>query len=109
MRVHVTDFAERQITETSEYIERVWGRVAKTQFRKRLRHIINLLHRNPNLGTKEPLLAQYTILYRSIVATSQNKIIYVVSGERIDIVAFWDVRREPTTLVDEVMKETGND
>jgi len=107
MKVHVTDVAERQITETDEYIERVWGRESKAQFRKRLRHVINLLRRNPNLGTKEPLLAQYTIPYRSIVATSQNKIIYVVSDERIDIVAFWDVRREPTALVDEVMKGTG--
>ena len=106
MKVHVTDFAERQITAASEYVEQVWGNVYKARFRQRVRHVIKLLRRNPNLGSAEPLLAQHTNLYRSIVATAQNKIIYTVTDNRIDIVAFWDVRREPTALVNELNNQT---
>jgi plasmid stabilization system protein ParE len=106
MRVNVTAFAERQIAATGEYIEQTWGRAHRIKFKQRLRQVISLLRKNSNMGAVEPLLMQYARTYRSIVATTQNKIIYVIDSDQIDIVAFWDVRREPAVLADEVIKET---
>ena len=103
MKVVITDTAERQITATSDYIEQSWGRTYKIKFRKKLQNAIRLLRQNPNLGSVEPLLAQYSQQFRSLVATPQNKIIYKVDNNHINVVAFWDVRREPTTLANEVI------
>ncbi len=58
---------------------------------------------NPNLGALEPLLKQHTKQYHSIVATQYNKIIYLVNDDHIEIVAFWDVRREPAKLANEII------
>ena len=38
-------------------------------------------------------------LYRSIVATKYNKIIYFIDGDTIYIADLWDTRREPDTLI----------
>ena len=61
------------------------------------------MRQNPNLGALEPLLKQHTKQYHSIVATQYNKIIYFVNDDHIEIVAFWDVRREPTKLANEII------
>ena len=103
MKIVITDTAERQIAATSDYIEREWGRTYKIKFRQRLQKTISLLRQNPNLGAVEPLLTQYTKQFRSIVATSHNKIIYSITANHIEIVAFWDVRREPAKLASEVI------
>ncbi len=103
MKVIITNTAECQIAETADYIEQAWGRVNKIKFRKKIQKAISLLRQNPNLGALEPLLKQHTKQYHSIVATQYNKIIYFVNDDRIEIVAFWDVRREPTKLANEII------
>ncbi len=45
-------------------------------------------------------------MYRSYVLNHLNKIVYHLCDDHIEVVAFWDVRREPAVLVDEMMKET---
>jgi plasmid stabilization system protein ParE len=103
MKVIITNTAECQIAETSDYIEQAWGRVNKIKFRKKIQKAISLLRQNPNLGALEPLLKQHAKQYHSIVATQYNKIIYFVNDDHIEIVAFWDVRREPTKLANEII------
>ena len=49
----------------------------------------------PSLGKIEPLLADRSRLYRSVVLTRQNKIIYYIQDDTVYIVDFWDTRREP--------------
>lgn len=65
-----------------------------------------MLADNPSLGPLEPLLADRATSYRSIVVARQNKIIYRIIDDRIEIADFWDVRREPKALVDQMQQET---
>ncbi len=102
MKVIVTKTAESQIAATGDYIEHEWGRMYKMKFRQRIRQAVSLLRQNPYLGAAEPLLSQEERQYRSMVATQHNKIIYVVNDDHIEIVAFWDVRREPAALAREI-------
>ena len=54
-----------------------------------------LLACNPYLGPVEPLLSELPETYRSVVVARQNKMVYRITDDRIEIVDFWDVRREP--------------
>ncbi len=104
MKVIITNTAECQIATTANYIEQEWGRAYKIKFRQKIQNAIKLLRQNPNLGAREPLLIQYAQQFRSIVATQYNKIIYLVNDDQIEIVALWDVRREPAKLANEVIE-----
>ena len=105
MKVKVSDFAERQINATADSIEQSSGKASKKKFRQRIRHAISLLRQHPNMGPAEPFLSDEPIKYRSIVVTSLNKLIYTIGDDLIEIVDFWDVRREPAALADEVINE----
>ena len=54
------------------------------------------------IGHEEPLLAERPVVYRSYVMNHLDKIVYRIDGDIIYFVAFWDVRRNPTTLASEV-------
>ena len=67
-----------------------------------VRQTRRLIECSPNIGSVEPLLAERTVMYRSYVMNRLNKIVYRIDGDVIYIVAFWDVRRNPDTLSNEV-------
>ena len=69
---------------------------------QKVREVKRLLRHNPYLGPIEPLLADRATTYRSIVVARQNKIVYRITDDRIEIVDFWDVRKEPAALADSV-------
>ena len=102
MKVIVSDFTQEQIAITSEHIEEAFGRKSKKRFRQRIRHIIGLLRKHPNLGPTEPLLAHRAKLYRSIVITSLNKMVYTIQEDTIIIANIWDTRRDPSTLANDI-------
>lgn len=102
MRVIVSDFAQEQIAKISEHIEDAFGRTSKKRFRHRIRHAICLLRRHPNIGPPEPLLAHRAKLYRSLVITSLNKMIYTIQEDTIVIANIWDTRRDPSSLVNDI-------
>ncbi len=106
MTVHISDFAEWQITDTAEYIEQAFGIASKCEFRQCIRRTVRLLRKNPHLGPVEPLLADLPSGYRSIVVTPLNKMIYAIQDDSIEIVDLWDTRREPSSLVSEVRAAT---
>lgn len=54
-----------------------------------------LLADNPYIGMEEPLLADMSSSYRSIVVCRFNKIVYRIVNDNIEVVAFWNTRREP--------------
>lgn len=58
--------------------------------------------KHPNLGSVEPLLADLPKTYRSVVIDGLSKMVYFIEGDVIYIAAFWDCRREPKALADEV-------
>ena len=102
MKVSISVFALQQIHETASYIQREFGKQYRVNFMQKVREVKRLLVTNPYLGPVEPLLADRTIPYRSIVVARHNKMVYRIADDRIEIVDFWDVRREPNTLAGRV-------
>lgn len=100
MKVRWNDLAKEQLRHTAQYIRKEFGQFARDDFMSIIRRVNNLLGRNPYLGIKEPLLSEIPMEHRSIVATKHNKIVYKIIEEHIEVVAFWDVRREPKELVE---------
>lgn len=102
MKVIWIPFAQNEVRKTARYINKEFGKESRDQFINEVRSVSRLLGENPNLGKPEPLLADYTKLYRSYVMNHLNKIIYWVAENRIEVVDFWDVRRDPMTLKNQI-------
>ena len=81
MRVRWNDESKKRLRLTAKYIRKVFGEKAKGQ--------------NPNMGPLEEYLSDLPSHYRSIVVRHHNKIVYRVVDDHIEVVAFWDTRREP--------------
>ena len=102
MKVMMTDFAKQQVRKTARYINKEFGKTSKDDFLLKVRHTKQLLEHNPNLGPKEPLLDNRASAYRSVVVTHLNKMVYRILAEYIEIVDFWDTRREPKKQAEQV-------
>ena len=102
MKVIWIPFAQNEVRKTARYINKEFGKESRDQFINEVRSVSRLLGENPNLGKPEPLLADYTKLYRSYVMNHLNKIIYWIAENRIEVVDFWDVRRDPMTLKNQI-------
>ena len=87
--------AREQWRKAALYILHEWGVSALRKFKENTEEIQDKLIEFPSLGKVEPLLADRSRLYRSIVISKQNKIIYCIQDDTIYIVDFWDTRREP--------------
>ena len=57
------------------------------------------LETNPKKGAPEQLLQDRTFEYRHLVIRKNYKVIYFLANEEAHIVAVWDVRQNPQTLV----------
>lgn len=98
MKVQTSDFALQRIHETASYIQREFGKQYRGDFMQKVREAKRLLTANPHLGPIEPMLVDRATTYRSVVVARQNKMVYRITDDRIEIVDFWDVRREPKEL-----------
>ena len=102
MKSIITNLAKEQIRQIAKYIRKEFGKDRRDEFMKEVRQTRRLIEGSPNIGPIEPLLADRAVMYRSYVMNRLDKIIYRIDGDIIYIVAFWDVRRAPGTLVSEV-------
>ena len=100
MKVSWSKKASDAVVSTSVYILDKFGPKASEEFLKEVQHVSDLLESNPCLGPVEPLLAQKSKPYRSVVLNHLNKIVYYIKGDTIRIAAFWDTRREPKAQAD---------
>lgn len=103
MRIKVADKAKRKILHTAKYIKDKFGKETSVGFRDEIRLIRNLLRENPEIGLKEPLLSDAPVTYRSIVINHLNKLVYWINDDIIEIIDFWDCRREPTKQRDQLL------
>ena len=87
--------AQRQQNQVAEYIYDKFGEKALRDFYNKLDKIETELLAFPNLGKAEPLLAHKSRVFRSIVITKKNKLIYSIESDYIRVSAIWDTRREP--------------
>ena len=102
MKSIITELAKQQIRQIAKYIQKEFGKNRRDEFINEVRETRRLIEDNPNIGPVEPLLAERTMMYRSYVMNHLNKIVYRIDGDIIYIVAFWDVRRAPSSLANEV-------
>ncbi|MBQ6772271.1 MAG: type II toxin-antitoxin system RelE/ParE family toxin [Bacteroidales bacterium] len=95
MRVVWYPEAAKRLRQVVSYIQTEYGSKSCTKFLKEAYRTERLLAGNPCLGPVEPFLADAPVQYRSIVVNRLNKIVYWINGDVIEIVDFWDTRREP--------------
>lgn len=95
MRIVWYPEAAKRLRQVVSYIQTEYGSKSCTKFLKEAYRTERLLARNPCLGPVETLLADAPIQYRSIAVNRLNKIVYWINGDVIEIVDFWDTRREP--------------
>ena len=82
--------------QVARYVNRMFGRKARQDFMHRVKDSEQLILHQPNIGQIDPLYADRTLTYRSIIINGLNKMVYRIEGDIIYIVDFWDTRREPT-------------
>lgn len=82
--------------ETIDYIVQEFGARAAENFYKKIEEGQDNLSTSPLIGKIEPLLKNRSRSYRSLVINKRSKLVYYIEGETINIVDFWDTRREPT-------------
>lgn len=87
--------AQKQQDAVADYIFEEFGVLALRKFYQKIDQIEAELVEFPELGKLEPLLAHRKKVYRSIVLTKKNKLIYTIDKDFICVHALWDTRREP--------------
>ena len=102
MRVRWNDESKKGLRQTAQYIKKVFGEKAKDDFLHEVKHTNALLGQNPSMGPLETFLSDLNSSYRSIVVHQHNKIVYRIVDRHIEVVAFWDTRREPKKQAEQV-------
>ena len=102
MKVITLPLARQAIRKTALHIKQEFGRQSRDNFLAKVKETRMLLATNPYLGPIEPLLADLPKTYRSVVIGKLNKMVYHIEDNHIEIDDFWDCRREPQALADEV-------
>ena len=95
MEIIWADEAFQRWCEAADYILHEFDVRAVERFQKHTEEWEDSLSQNPQIGKVEPLLANRSQLYRSIVIKKLNKLIYYIENDTIIIADFWDTRREP--------------
>ena len=102
MRVEWTDYAEMRRDQIGDYILDSFGAKRMAKFMQEVDSAVNMLVRNPNIGSIDPLFADRSAAYRSIIINGLSKLAYRVGEDVIYIVAFWDTRQEPAAQAEQV-------
>lgn len=102
MQIIWTKNADRQMYLISVYIKKQFGTKRKKEFLLEVRKTTSLLKRNPELGAPDPLFSKCDDVYRSIIINGLNKMVYYIDNDVIYISAFWDTRREPERMANEL-------
>ena len=95
MRIIWYPEATNRLRQTVSYIHTKYGSKSSAKFLREAYRTERLLAKYPYIGSAEPYLADAPVTYRSIVVNRLNKIVYWINNDVIEIVDFWDTRREP--------------
>ena len=88
--------------QVSDYIRWRFGVRRKNRFMQQVRETTQMLKNNPNIGKIDPLFADRSIAYRSIIINGLSRMVYFIKDDTVYIAAFWDCRREIESLAGEV-------
>jgi plasmid stabilization system protein ParE len=95
--------ARESASEILIYIYLEFGSKASIKFLQSIERTTKVLEHNSFAGRIESLLIGSKYEYRSLVVNKINKLVYRIDNDTIVIVAYWDTRREPKKLTEELM------
>lgn len=95
MRVKWSDHALAQRKQVADCIRDYFGAKHKILFLQEVRRITGMLKRSPNVGSIDPLFADRSVAYRSVIINGLSKMVHYVKDDTIRIAGFWDTRCEP--------------
>lgn len=95
MKIKWVPKARASYRQVARYINTKFGRKARQEFMQRVKDTESHIKRSPNIGPIDPLYADRTVAYRSVIINGLNKMVYRIDDDVIYIVDFWDTRREP--------------
>ena len=93
--------AKQATADCCLYPNGIWSQ-KQAKFIKEVYRSERLIAKFPYLGIAEPILADAPVSYRSIVVNRLNKMVYWINEDVIEIVDFWDTRREPKKQAEQV-------
>ena len=99
MKVVVTDRAKYNREQIAKYILHTFGVKALLEFRKAYQETKRFIALHPEACPKEEHLSNEQYTYHFTNINGLTKLLYRIDGEMIYIVAMWDVRQEPPTIV----------
>lgn len=102
MRYEWTDFAKEGRDQIADYILERFGEKRSIKFLDNVDEAVDMILRYPNIGTIDPLFADRSVTYRSVVVDGLSKMVYRVEDNVIYIAAMWDCRREPQVQAEQV-------
>ena len=102
MRYEWTDYAKEGRDQIADYIYERFGEKRSMKFLDDVDEAVDMIVRHPGIGTIDPLFADRSVTYRSIVVDGLNKLVYRVDDDVIYIAAMWDCRREPQAQAKQV-------
>ena len=95
MKVRWKSDAIQSRRQISKYIYKNFGETALKDFLQEIDRIVKLIKSNPAIARIDPLFADRVNTYRSIIVNRLSKLVYRIDDDVINIVAFWDCRKEP--------------
>lgn len=95
MRYEWTDYAKEGRDQIADYIYDRFGEKRSMKFLDDVDEAVDMILHHPSIGTIDPLFADRSVTYRSVIVDGLSKMVYHVEDEVIYISAMWDCRREP--------------
>lgn len=94
--------AENGRQQIANYIRQNFDKKTMVEFMQEVRKTTQHLCQFPEMGRIDPLFENRTNTYRSIIVNKLSKLVYRIDDDIINIVAFWDCRREPNNQATKV-------
>jgi plasmid stabilization system protein ParE len=87
--------AQWERDQIADYIYEQFGERRSMKFLDDVDEAVDTMLRFPSIGTIDPLFADRSVTYRSVVVDKLSKMVYRIEDDVIYIAAMWDCRREP--------------
>lgn len=100
MKIFWTEFAIRNLKDIFDYYSLNANKKVAHQIRNQILGLTKKLSDNPKIGQIEPHLNKFKFEYRYLVS-GNYKIIYGISKNEVIISDVFDVRQNPTKMLDQ--------
>ena len=91
MKILLSKRSKKNYRAIKDYIENEWGEKVADAFEQKTIDFLDLLEDFPEIGAVDVIEKQI----RGFQLTKQTRVFYRVKGERIIILTFFDVRKDP--------------